>query len=358
MAEMTKAEFDETVKNTAREEAVDAVTYLIDPEEDEASEAIKSEAKGLPGELQGRIEDAVERALKDKQNAEKGGAEQFKLSVLTDLGEDPANKSVDQPVAKGLEGHWLFDDSTKRHKIGSGKIAADMVTMCMRSIDQFGGLKWNFIEEEADRLGCKQVHEIVEKNQQASDFSQGGALIPPEFSADVIGFLHGSTAVRSIDHVSMELSNALKQGRFSSTATAHYRGESDSVDSSKTVLRALKIDTDADGNLSTLSMMAREDEMMGVPVETTNQIPTDLSGTTDETEVYYVEGSQYVIADATDIEVREYDQATITDASGSSRNLADRGEMAVEMVLSHDANLRHDVGAAVAEQVDWHSEAF
>lgn len=470
----TKEEIAENAAQEAAKAAVNVVSHIFKPPDDDAAAAAKAIAKQLPGDVQGEVEEAIKKALREKQNAHKGGTEQFALTQMTELGEDPANKVFDEPIAEKMKGHWLGDKAQyNNNKIGSGKVAADMLFYCMRSIQEFGGLKWSFIQEEAERRGSTQVKRIVEKNQQDTDFSEGGALIPPEFAADVIGFLHGSTAVRSIDHVSMELTSELIQSRISGTATANYRGEGGSTDSStigtdqirfsenelvvriiqskrfvrnapagalqmmrddmrnvartkqdkvllrspgtqneptgiknlvnssnsfdidstddntpdqiakdlvkmmklvhadgkvpkdrpsyilpEVILMALWVLHDANNNLSSLAMMARDGQLFNQPTETTNQIPTDLGGGSDETEVYYVEGSQYVIADATDIRVNEYDQATIPDGSGNDRNLAEHGEMAVEMVLSHDAGLRHDVGASVANKVDWHTEAF
>lgn len=461
-----------------REEAREAAKgYIIDPPDDEASEAAKSMAKHLPGEIEKRIRESVEKALRDKQAMASGGTEAERLTQMTDFGEGKAHAHEvrGQPASDSLKGHWLTEAGETDHEIGSGKLAADYLFYAMRSCKARGGVDLEYIREDAAERGSKQIEEIVDKNIQSTDFSEGGALLPEEFADDFIGFLHGRTAVRQLDHVSMELNNEMVQGRFSSAATANYRGEGGTVQSStpgtdelrfsenelvvrviqserfirnapagalqairddmrrvsetkqdsvllrssgtqneptgilnlvdqtnnrfninatdpntpdqimqdlvkcqklvhadgavpqdrpsyimpQAVKQALMVLTDADNNLSSLAMMLQQDDsIFGVPVLVTNQIPKDLGNSSDETEVYYVEGSEYVIADAEDVRVRELNEATVTDSQGNDRKLADRGEMAIQLTLSHDAGLRHNVGAAVAEQVDWHTEAF
>jgi len=483
MTKVTQEEFDEMVDAKAQERAAemaeeaacDAVTSIFKEPDDEASEAAREAAKALDGELEGRVNDALDKALKKKQDAKKGGSTQERIALMSGLGDETGNKVFDEPVEKRLSDHWLVQKGHYNgHKIGSGKLAADMMFYCFRSFEERGGLDWGYIRSEAKRNGSKQVERVVDKNLQDTDFSQGGALIPPEFAGDLIGFLHGATAVRDIDPVTMELTSELIQSKITGTVTAHFRGEGGTVDSSsldtgvlrfsenelvirviqsrrfvrnapagalgmirdemrsvagtkeesvllrspgsqneptgilnlvnssnkfdrtqdgsestveeisrdlvkmqdkvhsagkvprlrpsyvlpETVMNSLKVQHDGDGNLSSLAMMAREGELHGAPARVTNQIPTTQDPNSDSTEAYYIEASQYVIADSTDVEVREYDQATVTDASGQARNLADRGEMAVELCARMDAGLRHDVGASVLEKVDWHSDAF
>jgi len=480
MAEMSQEEFNELVRNESRKTACDAVSHIVNPPNDDADVAdqVRDMAKQLDGELQGIVEESVDKALAHRQNVLQGDGQtggETKINQMSGFGGDDGRKVFDQPVAKGMENHWIVDGAKEKVPIGSGLLVADCMKFADKSFADFGGLHWEYIEEQARAAGHKQLADIVEKNLQLSDFAQGGAAIPPEVAADLIMFLHGNTVIRNLDPVTTELNDQLIGKRVSGTVSAFMRGEGGTADASnismdevrwsenyltvrvieslhfarnspagfRQMLRdemravaaekeedqilngsgsqneltgitnqiadgnttdrtqasasdgssiteilkdlrgmiqdvhgsstpvarqrpafvfqhrtwnGMQAKTNADDDLGLFASMADIDDFLGARVGVTHQLSTTQGGG-DETQAFYIEMSQLVIADALNVDIRELTEATLTDSEGNTRNLADHYERAIELNHAFDSKLRHDTAAAERTAVDWGVDA-
>lgn len=92
--------------------------------------------------------------------------------------------------------------------------------------------------------------------------------------------------------------------------------------------------------------------LRGVPFFTTNQIPENLGGTTDESEIYYYETDCLMIGDAMSMELTVVPNGTYEE-SGSTKSGLSRDETVMRVISKHDSRLRHNVAAAVVTGVRW-----
>ena len=90
----------------------------------------------------------------------------------------------------------------------------------------------------------------------------------------------------------------------------------------------------------------------GVPYFTTNNVPNDLGGGTNESKVILVDASEVVIGDVPQISVDRSNDATVK-IDGVDTNLFEHDMSAIRLRMWNDLILRHDVSAAVIEAVKW-----
>ena len=92
--------------------------------------------------------------------------------------------------------------------------------------------------------------------------------------------------------------------------------------------------------------------LMGYPVATTTQIPDNLGGSNDESEIYFADFAQLIIAENTNLIINVSEEASYYD--GSQQVSAFDNDLTVMRALArHDFGVRHDDAVAVIEQVDW-----
>lgn len=90
----------------------------------------------------------------------------------------------------------------------------------------------------------------------------------------------------------------------------------------------------------------------GSPVLKTTQIPVNLGGGTNESEIYYVEPSQCVIGEGMQMSVAESNVATYNDGA-NQRNAFQRFERVIRLGHKVDFVMRHDSAASVIQQVTY-----
>jgi len=96
--------------------------------------------------------------------------------------------------------------------------------------------------------------------------------------------------------------------------------------------------------------------LMGYPFMTTTQIPINLDasggGDNDETEIYFADFAQLIIAENTDLIIDVSSEATYYD--GSQQVSAFDNDLTLMRALArHDFGSRHEEAIAVVEEVDW-----
>lgn len=102
---------------------------------------------------------------------------------------------------------------------------------------------------------------------------------------------------------------------------------------------------------------AFRDEMVtgnlnGHPYKVTTQIPEDLGGGGDESEIYLADWSEVVVGEAMDLIVEASSQAAYYDGT-ALRSAFSRDQTVIKTIMQHDLGMRHDYGVAVISGVKW-----
>lgn len=92
--------------------------------------------------------------------------------------------------------------------------------------------------------------------------------------------------------------------------------------------------------------------LYGYPVFLTNNIPTNLGGSSNETEIYFVDMAQVVIGEETGIELMVSDTAAYHDGSSVVAAFS-QDQTVIRAIMRHDLVVRHDVSVAVKTGVTW-----
>ena len=107
---------------------------------------------------------------------------------------------------------------------------------------------------------------------------------------------------------------------------------------------------DANGILWYPEMENRK--LKGKPVFESNNIPRNMGVGSNESEVYYVDGANIVIADELDL-ITSIDQNPYKDSNGTMRSPADDDETVLRAWASSDFFVRYPSGIVVIQQVKW-----
>jgi len=118
--------------------------------------------------------------------------------------------------------------------------------------------------------------------------------------------------------------------------------------------RALATARDGNGNLVWAEEMGRG-TLMGFPFGVTTQIPTNLGGGSDESEIYLVDFPLCIIGETTELEVASSDTAAYHDGSNVVSAFS-QDQTSVRAIARHDFGLRQrGKEAVIVEQVKWTS---
>jgi len=117
---------------------------------------------------------------------------------------------------------------------------------------------------------------------------------------------------------------------------------------------------DANGNFAFRNEMLTggmfNGTLWGYPYGVTTQIPITLNitdGTSDETELYFADMADLIVADAYDMTVSAVDGAAYYSSAGTLTGGFSRDETVLKIVSAHDFGVRHDLSVAVFSDVDW-----
>lgn len=90
----------------------------------------------------------------------------------------------------------------------------------------------------------------------------------------------------------------------------------------------------------------------GYPYKVTTQIPEDLGGGGDESEIYFVDWSEVVVGEAMDLIVEASSTAAYNDGT-ALRSAFSRDQTVIKTLMQHDIGMRHDFGVGVISGVKW-----
>lgn len=93
--------------------------------------------------------------------------------------------------------------------------------------------------------------------------------------------------------------------------------------------------------------------LYGRPVHCTTQIPVNLGDTVNQSEIYFVDADDLLLAEDPMFELSMADQATYTGSDGNLRSAWENEEVLVKVVEKHDFGPRHAECIAVLTGVKW-----
>ncbi|PYE80821.1 phage major capsid protein [Pseudoroseicyclus aestuarii] len=93
--------------------------------------------------------------------------------------------------------------------------------------------------------------------------------------------------------------------------------------------------------------------LLGFPIYTTSQIPDNLGGEGDETEVYFADFDEVMIGDTMEITVSSSTEASFVDVNGDTVSAYQRDLTLVRAISEHDMAPRHDAGLAGLNGKGW-----
>lgn len=108
---------------------------------------------------------------------------------------------------------------------------------------------------------------------------------------------------------------------------------------------------DANGNFAFRDELLRG-TLWGWPWAMTTQIPTNLGGTTDESEVYFADFADVVLSEATGIMIDSSDVAAYHDGSAVQAAFS-LDQTVIRAIMEHDLVARHDESISVIQAVKW-----
>ena len=92
--------------------------------------------------------------------------------------------------------------------------------------------------------------------------------------------------------------------------------------------------------------------LMGFPFADTTQIPINLGGSNDETEIYFADFAQLIIAESMDLIIDVSSEASYYDGENNV-SAFDNDLTLIRALSKHDFGARHEEAIAVIEECDW-----
>ncbi len=94
-------------------------------------------------------------------------------------------------------------------------------------------------------------------------------------------------------------------------------------------------------------------DLKGYPIYTTTQIPNNLGGGGNETEIYFLDAAEIMVGSSQQITLATSTEAAFVDGGGNTVSAFQRGLTLMRAVEEHDMAPAHDEAIAVIEGVAW-----
>jgi HK97 family phage major capsid protein len=107
---------------------------------------------------------------------------------------------------------------------------------------------------------------------------------------------------------------------------------------------------DGNGNIAFREMS--DGNLRGVPYMTTNSVPVNLGAGTNESELYLVDASELIIADAPTFELQTSFEAAYDDA-GTVKAAFSNDSVVFRLITEHDTAIRHNQSVAYLDALPW-----
>ncbi|WP_025740871.1 phage major capsid protein [Salinivibrio socompensis] len=108
-----------------------------------------------------------------------------------------------------------------------------------------------------------------------------------------------------------------------------------------------------DGNGNKVYPELSNGRLKGFTAMFTNQIPENLSAEGNESEIYFTDFSQVLIADTMQYRIAISSEASYVGDDGKLTSAFSRDQTLMRIIAEHDLGLRHDQASAVATGVKW-----
>lgn len=109
---------------------------------------------------------------------------------------------------------------------------------------------------------------------------------------------------------------------------------------------------DGNGNFAFRAEMATG-KIAGIPYKTTTQIPENLGGDGDESEILLADFADVLIGEVPGMVIETSSEATYTDGSGNKISAYENDLTLLKVIMQHDIATRHDESLAVLTGVTW-----
>lgn len=117
-------------------------------------------------------------------------------------------------------------------------------------------------------------------------------------------------------------------------------------------LEFLRTIRDGNGNLVYDAEISRG-TLRGFPFRITTQVPINLGGGTNESEVYFADFGEVKVLESSSIMIDTATEASYTDSAGVTHSLFQKNQTAIRVITSNDIGLAHDLAVAVMTTVKW-----
>lgn len=91
----------------------------------------------------------------------------------------------------------------------------------------------------------------------------------------------------------------------------------------------------------------------GWPFKTTTQIPRNLGGGADESEIYLVDFDDVVIGQVMNLDIAMSTEASYTDENGNSISAFESDQTLMRVITEHDILARHDLSIGIGTEITW-----
>lgn len=234
----------EAVESRAEEIAKKSIEILVKTSHNGFTEMVKGIAREtLSGDMDSRNVDAamrVKHALENDGDVAKALRQARGDQASTD-------RFHGMKVAKHAQAAAIMKSGMTDEEpvVGDGNIGGRVLLHAMKARLKSKHWGWEDVRKEAKAAGDKVSEAIISKRLEQGTFTQGGSLIP-EVTGDIIGMLHGMTALRSTEGaapVSLTFADGqdIKLPRMNSGVTARWAGEAQSVNASRPSTDAVKL---------------------------------------------------------------------------------------------------------------------
>ena len=208
-------------------------------------------------------------------------------------------------------------------------------------------------DPSTDRMILDDIVQVIARKEDATFLrATGSATVPAglkDFCDDGTGRVITQTSTVNLQNIKFDLGKLI---------LALYAADAPMLNPyfifTPRVHRFLMDYVDGNGNPAFPEM--RDGLLRGYPFLTTTQIPNNLDasggGNDNETEIYFVDASEFIIADAPTFELNVSTEAAYHDGTNVQAAFS-QDAVVFRSIVEHDTALRHTESAAYMEAVTW-----
>lgn len=109
---------------------------------------------------------------------------------------------------------------------------------------------------------------------------------------------------------------------------------------------------DGNGNFAFRPAMEAQGTLLTFPYRVTTQIPENLGGGTNQSEIYLTEFAEFIIGDARTLEIEVFQGGTYHDGTNLVSGIS-QDQTVIRAIVAHDTGLRQDSAVVLMQGVTW-----